>query len=84
MTGGLSNMSFGLPNRKLLKTRSSPWPWTRAWTRGSRPGLARPRSGRGRSTGQPTLPARRGRPDGVDVFAVEYLVAHRAGELSKA
>ena len=85
LTGGLSNVSFGLPNRKLVNDAFL----ALAMDAGVDSGIVDPnvvdparvramdRSGKPFQMASDVL-------TGVDMFAMEYLTAHRAGELGEA
>jgi 5-methyltetrahydrofolate--homocysteine methyltransferase len=85
LTGGLSNVSFGLPNRKLLNDVFV----ALAMDAGVDSGIIDPVS---LDVGRIAGLDREGKAfrlaadvlTGVDMFAVEYLTAHRAGELVEA
>jgi 5-methyltetrahydrofolate--homocysteine methyltransferase len=85
LTGGLSNVSFGLPNRKLLNDAFVALGMDAGVDSGIIDPIARnvervrwlDREAKSFRLAADVL-------TGVDMFAMEYLTAHRAGELREA
>lgn len=85
ITGGLSNVSFGLPNRRLLNEVFV----ALAMDAGVDSGVVDPIAvdpGRVQTLDRDARPFRLAADalTGVDMFAAEYLTAHRAGELAQS
>jgi 5-methyltetrahydrofolate--homocysteine methyltransferase len=84
ITGGLSNVSFGLPNRKLLNDSFV----ALGMDAGVDSGIIDPVAldvGRVRALDREAKPFRMAADvlTGVDLYAMDYLAAHRGGELSE-
>jgi len=85
LTGGLSNVSFGLPNRKLVNDAFLALAMDAGVDSGIiDPNVIDPARVRGMDRSGKPFAMAADVLTGVDMFAMDYLTAHRAGELAEA